>query len=316
MGLKALILVGGYGTRLRPLTLTRPKPLVEFCNKPILFHQIEALIEAGVDTVVLAVSYMCEMLEEKINKLVDSKKIQIIYSKEEEPLGTGGPLALARTHLNGPDPFIVLNSDITCIFPFSSMLAYHRSKNAEGTIAVTRVEEPSKYGVVVSDDDGRVLNFFEKPSIFISNKINAGIYILNPSVLERIKVSPLIFNSASTNIYREGGFWMDIGQPKDYLMGSKMYLAHMEHLFPEKLGYTSTHPFTSYEHGLIHPSAVIGKNCHIGKDVVIGENVVIEDGVCLTNCVILSETRIKSYCYIDKSLIAWRCTIGKWVKII
>ncbi|CAF88172.1 unnamed protein product [Tetraodon nigroviridis] len=242
--MKALILVGGYGTRLRPLTLSVPKPLVEFCNKPILLHQVEALVEAGVDHVVLAVSYMSELLEREMR--VQEQRvglptrpqsqarpfpacahpfvlffplfpfqlgIRISLSHEEEPLGTGeptfpgqrvafrfpqlnrtsrlffppspsGPLALARELLAIDDePFFVLNSDVICDFPFKDMLQFHRNHGKEGTIVVTRVEEPSKYGVVVfHPGDGKIERFVEKPQVFVSNKINAGMYIFNPSI--------------------------------------------------------------------------------------------------------------------------------------
>jgi mannose-1-phosphate guanylyltransferase len=158
--MKALILVGGYGTRLRPLTLTKPKPLVEFANKPMVLHQIEALKEAGVDHVILAVSYLSDMLEKEMSKEALRLDIKITMSQEDEPLGTGfgsyiskkilhfflmflfvsaGPLALAREHLesNSDDPFFVLNSDVICDFPFTDLLKFHKEHNCEGTIVVS-----------------------------------------------------------------------------------------------------------------------------------------------------------------------------------
>lgn len=183
-GTRALILVGGYGTRLRPLTLSRPKPLVEFSNKPILMHQIEALVEAGVKQVILAVSYRAEEMEMQLKKETQKLGIELIFSHEIEPLGTAGPLALARDLLSSSDePFFVLNSDIICDFPFRELEAFHRSHRQEGTIVVTKVEEPSKYGVVLYDEVGRIKDFIEKPQEFISNKINAGLCIehLSPS---------------------------------------------------------------------------------------------------------------------------------------
>uniref|UniRef100_H3C8D5 mannose-1-phosphate guanylyltransferase n=1 Tax=Tetraodon nigroviridis TaxID=99883 RepID=H3C8D5_TETNG len=190
--MKALILVGGYGTRLRPLTLSVPKPLVEFCNKPILLHQVEALVEAGVDHVVLAVSYMSELLEREMRVQEQRLGIRISLSHEEEPLGTGGPLALARELLAIDDePFFVLNSDVICDFPFKDMLQFHRNHGKEGTIVVTRVEEPSKYGVVVfHPGDGKIERFVEKPQVFVSNKINAGMYIFNPSISAGYRLKP------------------------------------------------------------------------------------------------------------------------------
>ncbi|CAI8041320.1 Mannose-1-phosphate guanyltransferase beta [Geodia barretti] len=188
--MKALILVGGFGTRLRPLTLSRPKPLVEFANKPILLHQIEALAAAGVKHVVLAVSYRAEMLEQEIKQQETKLGITITLSHEQEPLGTAGPLGLAREILEkDAEPFFVLNSDVICSYPFKKMLELHHSHGKEGTIVVTKVEEPSKYGVVVyNPTSGQIDRFVEKPKIFVSNKINAGIYIFSPTVLKRIQV--------------------------------------------------------------------------------------------------------------------------------
>ena len=124
--MKALILVGGYGTRLRPLTLSKPKPLVEFANKPILLHQIEALVAVGVNHVVLAVSYQADQLEQEMQVEAARLGISITFSHEKEPLGTAGPLALSREVLAKDDePFFVLNSDVICDFPFKSVLIFN-----------------------------------------------------------------------------------------------------------------------------------------------------------------------------------------------
>lgn len=228
-GIRALILVGGYGTRLRPLTLSRPKPLVEFANKPILLHQIEALVQAGVTEVILAVSYRAEQMEMELTEEAKKLGTNLIFSHESEPLGTAGPIVLAAEYLNkNSEPFFVLNSDIICEFPFRELAQFHRSHGQEGTIVVTKVEEPSKYGVVVYKENGCIESFIEKPQEFISNKINAGIYILNPTVLKRIKLQPTsiekevfpgMANDSQLYAFELQGFWMDVGQPRDFLTG-------------------------------------------------------------------------------------------------
>lgn len=227
--IRALILVGGYGTRLRPLTLSRPKPLVEFANKPMLIHQIEALVEVGVTEVVLAVSYRAQEMENDLSEEAKKLGVNLIFSHETEPLGTAGPLALASKILSENDePFFVLNSDIICDFPFKEMIIFHKNHGREGTICVTRVEEPSKYGVVLYDDDGCIKDFIEKPQEFVSNKINAGMYIFNVSILKRIKLQPTsIEKEVFPDMAKERqlfalefqGFWMDVGQPRDFLTG-------------------------------------------------------------------------------------------------
>jgi mannose-1-phosphate guanylyltransferase len=130
------------------------------------------------------------MLEKEMFEEAKRLNIKITMSQEKEPLGTAGPIALASNYLTETDePFFVLNSDVICEFPFEEMVKFHKNHNCEGTIMVTKVEEPSKYGVVVYDQEtGRINRFVEKPKEFVSNKINAGLYIFNPEILKRIEV--------------------------------------------------------------------------------------------------------------------------------
>ena len=166
-------------------------------------------LQAGVTTVILAVSYRAEMLEKEMKQEGQRLGISIVFSHEDEPLGTAGPLALARDILSDDsEPFFVLNSDVICEFPIRQLLAFHKEHGREGTIAVselafcsnsspdvfmllqvTQVRDPQKYGVVVFDETtGEIEKFVEKPEVFVSNKINAGIYVFNNSILQRIEV--------------------------------------------------------------------------------------------------------------------------------
>ncbi|GMT24490.1 hypothetical protein PFISCL1PPCAC_15787, partial [Pristionchus fissidentatus] len=320
-GMKALILVGGYGTRLRPLTLTQPKPLVEFANKPMMLHQMEALAAVGVTTVVLAVSYRAEELEQEMKVHEQRLGVKIHYSLEEEPLGTAGPLALAREHLDGTDPFFVLNSDVICDFPFAAMIDFHKKHGAEATIAVTEVSEPSKYGVVVFEEQsGQISEFVEKPQEYVGNKINAGLYILSPSVLNRILLKPTsIEKEVFPKVAAEGklfafvlpGFWMDIGQPVDFLKGQTLYLQHIRKTAPEMLA-SGPHIRGNV---IVDPTATIGSDCVIGPDVVIGASVRIENGVRLRGCTVLAETRIQPNALVAQSIIGRKCNIGSWVRM-
>ncbi|XP_074139390.1 mannose-1-phosphate guanylyltransferase catalytic subunit beta isoform X2 [Sminthopsis crassicaudata] len=321
--MKALILVGGYGTRLRPLTLSTPKPLVDFCNKPILLHQVEALVKkAGVNHVILAVSYMSEMLEKEMKEQELRLGIRISMSHEQEPLGTAGPLALARELLTeNSDPFFVLNSDIICDFPFAAMVQFHRHHGQEGTIVVTKVEEPSKYGVVVSEaDTGRIHRFVEKPQVFVSNKINAGMYIFSPSVLRRIQLQPTSIEKEIFPVMaKEGqlyamelpGFWMDIGQPKDFLTGMCLFLQSLRQTQPERL---CSGPGI-VGNVLVDPSARIGQNCSIGPNVSLGPDVVVEDGVCIKRCTVLRGAHIRSHSWLDSCIVGWSSRVGQWVRM-
>ncbi|KAF5395464.1 Mannose-1-phosphate guanyltransferase beta, partial [Paragonimus heterotremus] len=217
--MKALILIGGYGTRLRPLTLSIPKPIVEFCNRPMLLHQVEALLqvclhitgnfahEVDIDEIILAINRQAASLEQFIREscklVLGDRDVKLTFSYEEEALDTGinldagfsdcnvpaGPLAQAAPILTKTgEPFFVLNSDIICNYPFKEMLDFHLIHGHEGTMAVTKVEEPSKYGAVVHNDrTGLVKYFVEKPSEYVANRINAGLYIFNPNILDRIQ---------------------------------------------------------------------------------------------------------------------------------
>lgn len=248
--LKALLLVGGFGTRLRPLTLTKAKPLVEFVNKPIICHQIEALKNVGVNEIVLAINYQPERMLDFIKEAENKYQIKITCSIETEPLGTAGPIGLAKNILNQTEgeEIFVFNSDVTCRFPLKEMLEFHRSHGREGTIAVTPVKDPSKYGVVLSDEKKRILDFVEKPQEFIGNKINAGLYIFNKKFLNRVnpiptsierETFPQMAKEGELYVYELEGFWADIGQPRDYLIGTGLYLAdqalnHSENIAEKK----------------------------------------------------------------------------------
>ncbi|KAG0175044.1 mannose-1-phosphate guanyltransferase [Apophysomyces sp. BC1034] len=323
--MKALILVGGFGTRLRPLTLTLPKPLVEFANKPMILHQIEGLAKAGVTDIVLAVNYRPEIMVAALKEYEKEYNVTITFSVETEPLGTAGPLALAREILAKDDtPFFVLNSDIICDYPFEQLRDFHMNHHNEGTIVVTKVDDPSKYGVIVNHPDStKIQRFVEKPKEFISNKINAGIYILSPSVLDRIElkptsiekeVFPFVAQDGQLHTFDLDGFWMDVGQPKDFLTGTCLYLSHLAKKSPQELA----NPNLDYVHKgnvIVHPSAKIGKDCRIGPNVVVGPNVVIGDGVRLQRCVILEGAKVKDFAWVNSSIVGWHSSVGRWSRI-
>ena len=256
----------------------------------------------------------------------ETYNINIEFSVETEPLGTAGPLKLAEKTLGKDDaPFFVLNSDVICEYPFAKLAAFHKSHSDEGTIVVTKVEEPSKYGVIVHKPGqvSRIDRFVEKPVEFVGNRINAGIYILNPSVLKRIELRPTsIEQETFPAICADGqlhsfdleGFWMDVGQPKDFLSGTCLYLSSLT-----KHNSTQLTPVTKpYVHGgnvLIDPSAKIGKNCRIGPNVTIGPNVIVGDGVRLQRCVLLSGSKVKDHAWVKSTIVGWNSTIGKWARL-
>lgn len=238
--MKALILVGGFGTRLRPITLTVPKSVVDFCDKPIMVHQIAALAKVGVTEVILAINYQRQVIESYLPEIEQEYGITITLSKEEEPMGTGGPIRLAKDKIlkdNSEGMFFVLNSDVICEFPFEEMIGFHKSHGKSGTLITTEVKDPSKFGVILSNEDGMITDFVEKPQEYVGNQINAGIYLFNVSMIDRIENRPTsiekeIFPKMAEDqeLYAKelSGFWRDIGQPPDFLEGAKLYLSNLE----------------------------------------------------------------------------------------
>eukprot|EP00762_Andalucia_godoyi_P003469 ANDGO_04371.mRNA.1 Mannose-1-phosphate guanyltransferase beta len=302
----ALILVGGYGTRLRPFTFSKPKPAVPFANKPMLAHQIEALHKAGVTKVVLAVSYKSDDMRAAIEPIATALGVELVFSLEETPLGTAGPLALAREHLQSSDNIFMLNSDVTCSFPFEEMLAFHTAHKAEGTILVTKVTDPSKYGVVVANEQGKVERFVEKPQTWVGDRINAGIYILSPKILSRIspkptsierETFPAMANDGQLYMFDLQGFWMDVGQPKDYITGSQLYLKHIK------------------QDKLVEPSAKIDGDAVIGHNVIIGANCVVKKGAKLSNCTLMDGVVVEESAFVKDSIIGWKSRIGKFARV-
>ena len=215
----------------------------------------------------------------------------------------------------------MLNSDVICEYPLKEMLEFFKSRpNAEGALMVTKVEDPSKYGVVVMDDQGLVDRFVEKPKVFVGDKINSGIYLLSPKVLDRIELRPTsIEREVFPKIAEEDklyamvmpGFWMDIGQPKDYLTGLKLHVTALDAKNSPLL--------TKGEHieggVLIHETAKIGQGCKIGPNVSVGEGCTIGDGVRLKNCTVFKGAQVKSHAYVSGSIIGWSSVIGSWTRI-
>jgi len=218
---KALVLVGGEGTRLRPLTYKVPKPMLEINNRPMLEYVIENLREQGVGKVILSVGYLAEMIRGHFGD-GSSLGVEITYVEEAEPMGTAGPLDLAREHLD--ETFLMLNGDVLSRVDVHDLIRFHRRNGGIATIVLTTVEDPSAFGVV-SIKGNDVLGFVEKPKReeAPSNLINAGMYVLEPEVLDYVSKGPaMIEREVFPVLAREGklkgylyeGKWIDIGTPE------------------------------------------------------------------------------------------------------
>ncbi|XP_077249491.1 putative mannose-1-phosphate guanylyltransferase 2 [Tasmannia lanceolata] len=330
--MKALILVGGFGTRFDPLTLTLPMGFVEFANKPLILHQIEALKNIGITEVLLAFNDQPEVLlvvDQSKQVILDSliqfgntHGINITVLPETERLGNARALASAKEPLlNGyEEPFLVMNSDIISDYPLRELIHFHKAYDRDASIMV-KVYGPSKYGVVALEQGtGRVKKFFVKPKTGISTTINTGIYVMNPSIFDRIE---LTHSSIEKDVFPKIAeerrlygmvfttLWMDIKDPNDYLLGLAMYLQLLRGQSPSQLA-TGSHIVGNV---LVDPTALIGDDCKIGPDVSVGPNCVIHSGVRLVGCTIMRGATIHKHARISNSIVGCNSIIGDWSSI-
>jgi mannose-1-phosphate guanylyltransferase len=230
--LEAIMLVGGKGTRLRPLTLSAPKPLLPTAGVPFLAHQLARAAECGITHVVLATSYRAEMFTEAFGTGADFG-LSIDYVYEAEPLGTGGGIRNAAGLLRGgpDDPIVVLNGDVLSGHDLPAQVDLHRKKEAAVTLHLVPVDDPSRYGCVPTDEGGRVTAFLEKTPNPVTNQINAGCYVFRRSVIDSIPAGQvvsveretfpgLIAADAVVMGYAEDAYWLDVGTPEAFVQGS------------------------------------------------------------------------------------------------
>jgi NDP-sugar pyrophosphorylase family protein len=281
--MKAIILIGGMGTRLRPLTCDKPKPLLPICNKPFLEYQFQLLKKHGIKEAVLCVAYLSHEFE---NHFGNGKKwgMKLHYVHEKEPLGTGGAIRNASRFVDGP--VVIFNGDILTDLNLTEMISRHRSKKSFVTIALTRVKDPTLFGLVETDKTGRVESFLEKPSWdeITTNTINAGIYVFEREAVNLIppgvnfSVERGLFPSLLSQKYHlfgyiSKGYWLDIGTIDKYLQANYDMLSGGLVFKPEGKK--------------VKPNLISGKKLKLGKNVEIsgkticGDNVKIADFVQL-----------------------------------
>ncbi|GAX83087.1 hypothetical protein CEUSTIGMA_g10513.t1 [Chlamydomonas eustigma] len=335
--MKAIILVDGLGTHLRPLTLSCPKTLVEFANKPLLAWQIEAVKTVGCTEVILATNHVSELMNSFLKEWEAKLGVKISYLKERVPLLDiyDGRLIIRHPFFSdepGEHPFFVLKSDVICDYPLKEMLELHRTTNSGCTILVTKVHDPvADHRFILAGAHGQShegITHVPKELVRahvsagnVTEYINAGIYICNASILNSMlsrllnpmdgQISSCITLTASMTTFILQGYWIDLGQPSDYLEGLMHHLASLRSREPQLLA--SGHTFQG--NVLIDESAAIGKDCLIGPDVSIGAGCVIEDGVRLRSCAIMKGARVHKHSKVDNSIVGWRSTVGAWSRV-
>ncbi|MBQ1224094.1 MAG: NTP transferase domain-containing protein [Oscillospiraceae bacterium] len=243
-GMLACILAGGEGTRLRPLTAFTPKPMVELGERPVLGHILKRLKSFGVDRAAITLMYLPEVIRESIGD-GEEYGIEISYRVETSPLGTAGAVRACADLIRGGEEVLVLSGDGITDIDFAQMLSFHREKGADVSIALTSVSEPTEYGIVKTDEEGRILCFAEKPEwngVF-TDTVNTGVYILSPSAVEQIPpgvkfdfskdLFPKMLPEGKIFGFETKGYWCDIGDPKAYLKAHMDYLECRTGFFPE-----------------------------------------------------------------------------------
>ena len=333
---KAIILSGGYGTRLRPLSCTIPKSLMPIVNKPVMERQILLLKSAGVREIVLAVSVMEDIVK---NYFKDGSQlgVKIHYTKEKHPLGTAGAIKIAEPYLK-EENFFMLNGDVIFNYDLNEMMKFHTTKKGIGTIAGKVVENPSRYGVLIENEDThQILEFLEKDDYSPPNgkivpmPINAGVYLLEPEIFTYIEphkkvsierqVFPIVVKNEQLYHHQISGVWKDIGKPYDLLEGNMTLMVELMKNSGADVKNLIDHSADIHHSSKIYSPCTIGENvviqgdCKIGPNVIIGDNVFIDSNVELRDSVIYNESHISNNVKIEKAIIADNCQIQENVTL-
>jgi NDP-sugar pyrophosphorylase family protein len=334
--MKAILLAGGKGTRLRPLTIHTPKPIVPIFNRAFLHYQIDLLKQvADLDEVVLSLNYQPRRIEEIFG---DGSElgIRIRYVVEPSPLGTAGAVKYAGEHLTGS--VVVLNGDVLTQIDLAGVIRLHRERRARATIVLTPVENPTAYGLVDTDDAGNVRRFLEKPrpEEVTTNLINAGIYVLEPDTFDRIPTAvpwsiersffPSLIERGETFVaHVYDGYWIDIGTPEKYaqvhrdIMDGRFAAPPFASMPPPRAsvspdarieeGATVEGPCFIDEGVLVKGGARVGPYSVIGRQTQIEERAVVEGAIIWPNC------RVSEEAVVRNAILGRHCHVGRSVTL-
>jgi mannose-1-phosphate guanylyltransferase len=328
--MKAAILVGGEGTRLRPLTFNTTKAMVPILNKPFLECLIGYLKEHGIDDIILAMSYLPDRIQSYLGDGAELG-VHLTYLIEEQPLGTAGAVKNAETFLD--EPFFVLNGDIVTSIDLTAMMRRHRKTKPKVSIALTPVDNPTIYGVVETDTKGMVRRFVEKPrpEQVTTNMINAGIYIVEPEVLSHIPPStpsmferhlfPLLLKMGEPILgYPSDTYWIDIGTPEKYLkvhhdllsnraLSSSPYWGNVKEDI--QIGSNSkVHPSAAIEGPvLIGESCAIARGAKVKGPAVLGPRCKVAEGAVVEGAILWPDSKVGKKAMLKNCIVAAHCSI-------
>jgi len=333
--MRAILLAGGKGTRLRPLTLHTPKPIVPIFDRPFLQYQIDLLRQVPeVDEIVLSLNYQPRRIEEVFGD-GDDLGFHLRYVVEPTPLGTGGAIKFAAGESR--EPILVFNGDIFASVDLRAVIALHRARHAKATIVLTPVENPSAYGLVETDEAGNVRAFLEKPSAaeIRCNTINAGIYVLEPETLERIPrdttfsiergyFPSLIANSETFVAHVSDGYWLDIGTPDKYRQAHRDIMdgRFVAPPFASTPGQSIISPAARIEEGavieapcFIDADVVVKRGARIGPYSVLGKHTHVAEDAIVAGAVLWPNAWVDTEARVGAILAGRHCHIGRNVEL-
>jgi mannose-1-phosphate guanylyltransferase len=324
--MQALILAGGKGTRLRPLTVYTPKPIVPVLNRPFLLYQIEILRRAGIKEIILSLNYQPQKIEHLLSD-GSAFGVHIRYVTEPSPMGTAGAYKFAASEIR--ETTVVFNGDILTDLDISEVIKKHKKRHAEASIVLTPVENPTAYGLVETDDENRVLRFREKPkpeelADLTTRNINAGIYVLEPTVLDMIPTGEnysFEYNlfpdllEKKKNFFAEimtKNYWLDIGTPQSYLQAHHDFLAGKIKGF----AFEKSENFDVATAASVDEKSIVGEDCVVKPNAkiinsVIGQGVHVEEKAVIENSVVWAHTRVSNSSQIKNAIVGRSCYVGK-----
>lgn len=316
---EAILLVGGQGTRLRPLTINTPKPMLPVAGVPFTVHQILRAREAGVSRIVLATSYKAEVFAEFLTNsdlLGPGSGIEVVIATEETPLGTGGAIRYASTFLeSGPeDSVLIFNGDVLTGLDIEALVAHHERTESDVTLYLTRVADPRAYGLVPTSADGEVLQFLEKPQTpeeIVTDQINAGCYVFTRSVIDQIPEGrpvsveretfpELLASKRRVSGVVDPGYWLDLGTPLAFVQGSVDLVRAI----------APSPAVTSPGDSLVLPGAVIDAGAVVSGGTTLGAQAHVGVDSVVDSSVVFDGANIGAHCIIKNSIIGSGATIG------
>lgn len=310
-GLTAIVLVGGVGSRMRPLTFERPKQMLPLVGVPMIEHVFGWLRRHGVTNAVLSLGYLPDHFVAAYPSGTIAG-VRVTYAVEPEPLDTAGAIRFAATFAGVDDTFLVVNGDVITDLDISRLLTFHRERRAEVTIALHAVDDPSRFGVVPTAPDGRVLSFIEKPDRLSAptNFVNAGTYVVEPRVLRRIASTGPVSVERDTFVrlaeagtlyaMNDSAYWFDAGTPESFLNANAFLLQrqHARGLDATSRSNSWVHPCARVSPSSSISSSVIDESCLIGADAV------------LDNAVLLPGAEVEAGAQVRSSIIGPQAVIG------